>query len=531
MAGVDYQFNAFTGVVTLKRAGNWRITYQDRADADDPAASLIDARGVLSVAGGPDGPAFVELRGRSLLGSVDLDALTSSGPRRLKLMLTEGGIPAGVSVTATTFDVVGSQLTGDLAGVLRVRSVLGVLDRNELEIAGSISGTLDILNDLGAPGVASGVQIIGDLTPTGRIQVGQTLYGRLTLTGDALDGVGNWIRIRRMSGGRLEMRDLRLRLSDGADWCVIGHGLTVPELAATTQTGTVAIHGALSGRLYIRGYSSVHVSVNTIDAADDAPWRDGGIEATSGYTAESRIDVASFVRGRIGLPRDLLPASALPTVTFAGEIDVTGDLPAAARIDTLNPGTSGGQRAVDLAAMIHIHGNLAGKVQATGGLSGQVRIDGSLVDGVAGDEVEIAGPRSGIGAVTVDYDGWNDGDNWQNGATVRIGGQVYAANTPAARVWEVTCCRGDTNNDGLINFFDIDPYLMVLFDTPGPGSYSALLPGLDGSRVYHADLNCDGRADFFDIDPFVAALFSGACSYDCLQTCGAGGSDPGPGGH
>ena len=81
VAGVDYQFNALTGVVTLKRAGNWRIAYLDRADSEDPGATLVDARGVLSAAGGAAAPVFVEIQGKALMGSVDLDALTSSGPR------------------------------------------------------------------------------------------------------------------------------------------------------------------------------------------------------------------------------------------------------------------------------------------------------------------------------------------------------------------------------------------------------------------------------------------------------------------
>lgn len=65
--------------------------------------------------------------------------------------------------------------------------------------------------------------------------------------------------------------------------------------------------------------------------------------------------------------------------------------------------------------------------------------------------------------------------------------------------------RGDTNCDSLINFHDIDPFLLALFE---PAAYAANFPACDLSS---ADLNRDGRVTFFDIDPFVACLFSGQC--------------------
>ncbi len=529
VAGVDYEFNNLSGVVTLKRGGAWRVVYQDRADLSDTAAVSIDVRGVISEAGGAATSADVEIVGRNLAGSVALDAISASGPRRLRLTLRDGGaITTTAVVAATTFDLVDSLVPGDLAGVLRVRSVVSGQSSSALDVGGHVAGTLDVLYDIGGPLDAARVHVAGNLAATGRIQVGQTLFGTLVLDGDVLDGVNNWIRIRRMAGGRLECRDLDLRLAGGADWLVIGHGLSTAEVATTTHTGSVAIRGTLRGRLYIRGYSALDIDVAAIDAAEDAPWRDGGIEASSGFTADARVAVASFVRGRIGLPRDVLPGNLLPSVVFDAAIDVQGALPPAARIDTLNPGTSGGQRAIDLGGVVHVRGDFSGKVQATGGLVGQVRIDGSLLDGVAGDEVEIAGPRSGIGAVTVDYDGWHAGHNWASGAVVRIGGQAFTQNTPAARVWETTCCRGDLDNDGSVNFFDIDPYLLVVLSVEGPGSYSNLFPGLDGSRIYHADLNCDGSSNFFDIDPFVATLLSGACTSDCASSCNTpGGSGSG----
>lgn len=64
--------------------------------------------------------------------------------------------------------------------------------------------------------------------------------------------------------------------------------------------------------------------------------------------------------------------------------------------------------------------------------------------------------------------------------------------------------RADVNCDGARDFFDIDPFLMALFE---PATYLATHCG--GSRCA-ADINCDDAVDFFDIDPFLACIFT-AC--------------------
>ncbi len=61
---------------------------------------------------------------------------------------------------------------------------------------------------------------------------------------------------------------------------------------------------------------------------------------------------------------------------------------------------------------------------------------------------------------------------------------------------------GDLNCDGLVNFDDIDAFVLAL---GGPAGYAAAFPDCD---VTLADLNEDGAVNFDDIDPFVAALGS-----------------------
>jgi hypothetical protein len=59
----------------------------------------------------------------------------------------------------------------------------------------------------------------------------------------------------------------------------------------------------------------------------------------------------------------------------------------------------------------------------------------------------------------------------------------------------------DMDCSGAVNFFDIDPFLLALFDGP---AYDEAFP--DCNR-YNADCNFDFSIDFFDIDVFLALLF------------------------
>ena len=59
---------------------------------------------------------------------------------------------------------------------------------------------------------------------------------------------------------------------------------------------------------------------------------------------------------------------------------------------------------------------------------------------------------------------------------------------------------GDTNCDGVLNAFDIDPFVKALGD---PDSYHALYPDCN---INSADCNGDGVLNAFDIDPFVVLL-------------------------
>ena len=65
------------------------------------------------------------------------------------------------------------------------------------------------------------------------------------------------------------------------------------------------------------------------------------------------------------------------------------------------------------------------------------------------------------------------------------------------------CARGDLNCDGLVNSFDIDPFVLALVH---PATYEEIYPDCD---INHADINGDGVVSSFDIDPFVELLVGG----------------------
>lgn len=65
--------------------------------------------------------------------------------------------------------------------------------------------------------------------------------------------------------------------------------------------------------------------------------------------------------------------------------------------------------------------------------------------------------------------------------------------------------RGDVNCDGVVDFKDINPFVLALSN---PAAYATAFPNCN---LEIADVNCDGVVDFKDINPFVACLSGGPC--------------------
>ena len=56
---------------------------------------------------------------------------------------------------------------------------------------------------------------------------------------------------------------------------------------------------------------------------------------------------------------------------------------------------------------------------------------------------------------------------------------------------------GDPNCDGLLNFLDIDPFVLALMN---PAGYHEKYPGCD---ILQCDFNCDNLVNFDDINAFI----------------------------
>ena len=88
--------------------------------------------------------------------------------------------------------------------------------------------------------------------------------------------------------------------------------------------------------------------------------------------------------------------------------------------------------------------------------------------------------------------------------TIRVGG--FYGKTGVG-LMTVTLQAGDTradmNCDGMIDAFDIDPFVLALTN---PTAYQQQYPNCN---IMNADIDCNGILDAFDIDPFVVCLTAG----------------------
>ena len=78
-----------------------------------------------------------------------------------------------------------------------------------------------------------------------------------------------------------------------------------------------------------------------------------------------------------------------------------------------------------------------------------------------------------------------------------VAGSAYAGDLPDR--WP----RGDMNCDGLVDFGDINPFVLAMSSHAG---YQAAFPDC---QWQNADCNNDGAVDFGDINPFIAIIVAG----------------------
>ena len=100
-----------------------------------------------------------------------------------------------------------------------------------------------------------------------------------------------------------------------------------------------------------------------------------------------------------------------------------------------------------------------------------------------------------------------DSDSWGNQDNIRIIAWAQVPGSPAPRaVYQAAIMNwpfpspnlvGDMNCDGVLDGFDVDPFVMAMVD---PAQYAIQFPDCD---INNGDINGDGDIDAFDIDPFV----------------------------
>ncbi|MEW6250872.1 MAG: hypothetical protein AB1716_09510 [Planctomycetota bacterium] len=160
-------------------------------------------------------------------------------------------------------------------------------------------------------------------------------------------------------------------------------------------------------------------------------------------------------------------------------------------------------------------------IEVGGALSGEIRLyaslcyDRNLPPALADVRLGAMAAGSAIAVVWPGYDFAHQFDGWEPGAVIRVGDTDYFGNTPAARIYEISCFKGELNGDRVVDFNDVNAFVMAL----NPAEYEAAYPGLGGSRLYHADCNCDTYADFNDINPFAMRVYDPNAWYAAYPNC------------
>lgn len=130
------------------------------------------------------------------------------------------------------------------------------------------------------------------------------------------------------------------------------------------------------------------------------------------------------------------------------------------------------------------------------------RLDGSTV--LLGTTVTAGATiAAGIDASHFAYFTITDVVMLPNTGFIQLGALLFVSGT--ATLTRLPAVPADMNGDGVVNNFDIDPFVLALTDL---AAYEALY---GRNPIYSGDVNRDGALDNFDIEPFVDCLTGGGC--------------------
>lgn len=137
---------------------------------------------------------------------------------------------------------------------------------------------------------------------------------------------------------------------------------------------------------------------------------------------------------------------------------------------------------------------------ATPGINYFARLENGVWTPVAGGVGGAAVPPSNFPSVFALH-AWDD-ELLVGGNFTQTGDGQLAYGVAIWRACAATT-PGDLNCDGVVNNFDIDPFVLALTDAAG---YALAFPDCD---IHNGDVNGDGSVNNFDIDAFVALLTGG----------------------
>lgn len=106
--------------------------------------------------------------------------------------------------------------------------------------------------------------------------------------------------------------------------------------------------------------------------------------------------------------------------------------------------------------------------------------------------------ESNYGYVVININGLQVTLQWKH----RAAAGVYSTMETWSYLAHPQPYAGDLNCDGVVNFDDVDPFVLALSD---PASWQATFPGCPAGN---GDCNADGMVDFDDINPFLTILSS-----------------------
>ncbi len=333
----------------------------------------------------------------------------------------------------------------------------------------------------------------------------------------------------------------------GAVFCYLADGATITDCVLSDNTA-----GGDGGAICSVYATSVTISDSTI-TGNEAGWWGGGIDCSGGALTVTNCEIADNVAAlNGGGVSDSSYSTFTNCLIVANAADLGGGV-FGSGTTTLTNCTLAGNEAVTQGGGVHCYGGptlvncvlwnntpeaMSGSCSAAdvtytdiqGGWAGVGNIDADPLfvdpDGpdddpetwedndyrlAAGSPCIDAADNTAVPADTLDLDGDGDVDEpipfdldgnprfVDDPDTDDTGvGTPPIVDMGAYEYWPFAV--GDLNCDGVVDFFDIDPFVMALVF---PEEYETTYPDCS---LLNADCNGDGIVDFFDLDPFVALI-------------------------